>query len=295
MSVLSVLGSVLIAAALVLLARSWAECRTLTVSEYECVSPVLPDAFDGYRVVFLSDLHGASFGAHNEGLASRIAALRPDLVLIGGDMVTVHPSGRTLKGCEALADLLDRLPDVPVLYAYGNHEARLTRTFPEGALLTARFEEILSERGIPVLRDRRVPVFRGQDCILVSAAEFGKEHYKKGFKRPLPEGFFTEKAGERDEGRFEILLAHCPLYLEDAAAWGADLTLSGHFHGGTVRLPWAGGVLTPQFQLFYPYCKGRFAFGRKTGIVSAGLGTHTINIRINNPPDIVTVVLKKER
>ena len=218
-----------------------------------------------------------------------------DLVLIGGDMVTVHPSGRTLKGCEALADLLDRLPDVPVLYAYGNHEARLTRAFPEGALLTAQFEEILSERGIPVLRDRRVPVFRGQDCILVSAAEFGKEHYKKGFKRPLPEGFFTEKAGERDEGRFEILLAHCPLYLEDAAAWGADLTLSGHFHGGTVRLPWAGGVLTPQFQLFYPYCKGRFAFGRKTGIVSAGLGTHTINIRINNPPDIVTVVLKKER
>ena len=105
-----------------------------------------------------------------------------------------------------------------------------------------------------------------------------------------------EKAlGKSDEKRFSILLAHSPVFFEEYAAWGADLTLSGHFHGGTIRLPFLGGVMTPQFQFFLPWCAGRFDREGKTMIVSRGLGTHSINIRFCNKPQLVHIRLRKKQ
>lgn len=97
-----------------------------------------------------------------------------------------------------------------------------------------------------------------------------------------------------DPGKFSILLAHSPMFFHEYAAWGADLTLSGHFHGGTIRLPVLGGVMTPQYQFFYPWCAGEFTCenGKKM-IVGRGLGTHSINIRLNNKPQVVVVRVKK--
>ena len=70
--------------------------------------------------------------------------------------------------------------------------------------------------------------------------------------------YLERHLGPADDSRFQILLAHSPLYFEQYADWGADLTLSGHFHGGTIRLPFVGGVMTPQYQFFHPYCAGEF-------------------------------------
>ena len=94
--------------------------------------------------------------------------------------------------------------------------------------------------------------------------------------------------------KFQILLCHSPLFFDACRKWGADLTLSGHFHGGTIRLPYLGGVMTPQFQFFLPWCAGTFEENGKTMIVSRGLGTHSINIRLNNKPQLVVVDLKKK-
>ena len=105
-----------------------------------------------------------------------------------------------------------------------------------------------------------------------------------------------ETLGEPDPEKFCLLLAHSPLFFEEYAAWGADLTLSGHFHGGTIRLPLVGGVMTPQYQFFYPRCAGYFELlgkGREKSrmIVGRGLGTHSINIRLNDKPQVVVVRL----
>ena len=99
--------------------------------------------------------------------------------------------------------------------------------------------------------------------------------------------------GQPDEKRFSILLAHSPVFFEEYAAWGADLTLSGHFHGGTIRLPVLGGVMTPQYQFFYPRCAGEFTDekGRRM-LVGRGLGTHSINIRFCDKPQVLVVKLK---
>ena len=84
------------------------------------------------------------------------------------------------------------------------------------------------------------------------------------------------------------------MFFKEYADWGADLTLSGHFHGGTIRLPLIGGVMTPQFQFFFPWCAGQFEgeHGRKL-IVGRGLGTHSVNIRFNDKPQVVVVDVKK--
>ena len=112
----------------------------------------------------------------------------------------------------------------------------------------------------------------------------------------IPEGLLKETMGEPDPEKFCLLLAHSPLFFEEYAAWGADLTLSGHFHGGTIRLPLVGGVMTPQYQFFYPRCAGYFELpgkGREKSrmIVGRGLGTHSINIRLNDKPQVVVVRL----
>jgi predicted MPP superfamily phosphohydrolase len=90
---------------------------------------------------------------------------------------------------------------------------------------------------------------------------------------------------------FQILLAHNPVYFEQYASWGADLTLSGHLHGGIIRLPFIGGVITPQAKLFPRYSAGKYEIGEKKIIVSRGLGTHTIPIRFNNKPELSVIHL----
>ena len=110
----------------------------------------------------------------------------------------------------------------------------------------------------------------------------------------MEEDYLYKKLGRTDRRKFHILLAHSPLYFKNYAAWGADLTLSGHFHGGTVRLPVLGGVMTPQYQFFLPWCAGDFQMKGSRMIVSRGLGTHSINIRFNNKPQLVVIQLKKK-
>ena len=118
-------------------------------------------------------------------------------------------------------------------------------------------------------------------------------------KQPLSQEVLKEKLGSCEEQRFEILLAHNPIYFSEYVEWGADLILSGHVHGGVAKIPFLGGVIAPSFQLFPKYDGGKFQElgkdGRiKTMILSRGLGAHTIPIRIFNPGELVVVKIQKE-
>ncbi len=99
--------------------------------------------------------------------------------------------------------------------------------------------------------------------------------------------------GEPRTDACQILIAHNPLYFEEYAAWGADVVVSGHVHGGIMRLPVLGGVLSPNLSLFPKYDGGRFELGRAVMILSRGIGTHTIPLRIFNPAELVVLDFKK--
>lgn len=239
-------------------------------------------------LVFLSDLHNKEFGPDNQRLAAAVAAVSPDAVLIGGDTMVSRPGERSgLAVAERLVTRLVKLG--PVYYGNGNHEQRLVWEREKYGNLYVELRRMLKQAGAIHLSDRSAML--GED-IRIDGLNIDECYYKK-FRHPaLDTSYIKKHLGGADQNRFQILLAHSPLFINAYGDWGADLTLSGHFHGGTIRLPLLGGVMTPQYQFFQPWCAGEFEQDGRRMIVSRGLGTHSINIRLNDKPQVIVVHLK---
>ncbi|MBQ7536189.1 MAG: metallophosphoesterase [Stomatobaculum sp.] len=278
-------GTAAAAAAAALLDSAW-ERKSLTRAEYTIRSKKITSG--EYRFVFLSDLHDNVFGKDNCRLLRAVEAFRPDAVLIGGDMMTVKRTaeiGLTLKLVEELAERW------PICYADGNHETRMDRDRGIYGDLYDRLEKGLRRAGAEHLKDR--------SCILredlrVTGITITDDYYKKVFCKKMDPEYIRQRAGLSDKERFQILLAHTPMFPDVYEEWGADLTLAGHFHGGTIQLPGGIGLMTPQFQFFRKDVTGRHEHGNSTMLVSPGLGTHSVNLRLNNRPQIVAVQLLPE-
>ena len=277
------------------LARSQYERKALSVERVSIISPKLqsPKTF-----VFLSDLHNNEFGPENAGLIEAIDRVRPDAVLSGGDMmVTKEGKAETEVPLELFRALAQRYP---VYGGNGNHESRMLWKRDAYGDAYGRYQKELRAMGVVCLEDSSA--WLGPD-IRISGLEIDKKYYRKALFHRLPEmreKDIEKRIGPKPEAEekspfFQILLAHSPLYFEAYAAWGADLSLSGHFHGGTIRLPVLGGVMTPQYQFFLPCCAGVFEKGESRMAVSRGLGTHSINIRLNNRPQLMVLELKPQK
>lgn len=238
--------------------------------------------------VFLSDLHSNTFGRNNEDLIRAIGEVGPDGILIGGDMMVCKGKQEVDTALDLICSLAKRYP---VYCGNGNHECRMNRIRDVYGGQYDEYKGRLLKAGVHYLEDETVYV--GED-IAVSAIDIGEEYYKKFFVRKMKKEYLTKRLGEASKERFQILLAHSPLYHKTYCAWGADLSLAGHFHGGTIRIPLLGGVMTPQYQFFMPCCAGFFEKDGRYMIVSRGLGTHSINIRINNKPQVVVVKLSNK-
>ena len=110
-------------------------------------------------------------------------------------------------------------------------------------------------------------------------------------------GFIEKKlgnVGKSERDKYQVLIAHNPLYFPEYAEWGADMTVSGHVHGGIIRLPLLGGVISPAIALFPKYDGGKYMRGDKAMILSRGLGTHTIHVRFNNPGEVSVIKVRRE-
>jgi predicted MPP superfamily phosphohydrolase len=243
----------------------------------------------GRTVVFLTDLHDKEFGEKNQRLLERIRQEQPDFVLIGGDTMVAKPGLAGLKATEHLIAGLRQI--CPVYYGNGNHEQRLYREQESYGKLYQEFCRLLIQYQVTYLSDASVEV---DEDIRISGLNIAPVYYRDVFPGKMDPEYIARHLGRADKERFQILLSHSPLFLDAYAGWGADLTLAGHFHGGTVRIPGLGGVMTPQYQFFLPCCGGTFEKDRRTMIVGRGLGTHSINIRFCNKPQVVVVRLNKE-
>lgn len=239
-------------------------------------------------LVFLSDLHNHEFGIGNTRLFEAICRINPDAVLIGGDMM-VSKGGAELKVSLALTGRLAER--YPVYYGNGNHENRMLWEPEVYGRQYRTYEKSLQSLGVFVLGNR-TQNYRSD--IAITGIDLEKRYYQKFKPDRLKPEEIEKKVGKAETERFQILLCHSPLFFDACRQWGADLTLSGHFHGGTIRLPLLGGVMTPQYQFFLPCCGGEFEKQGKYMIVSRGLGTHSINIRLNNKPQLVVVDLKRK-
>ena len=271
------------------LARSQYERDQLVTTEYEIESEKLSPEFDGLCIVYLTDLHDKEFGEKNERLLQAVREAKPDMVLIGGDsMVARYGVPISVKKTVNFARTL--AGEYPVYYGYGNHEMRLQMREPERSYKT--FVHELRQAGVRILDNRSVSFHGCHGSLTITGLTMPWEAFTRYRKEPLKEGLIEHRVGTVPEKDFRVLMAHTPLYLEEYAAWGADVTLCGHYHGGTIYLPIVGGVMSPDYLLFPGICRGKFETNGKTMIVSGGLGTHSVNIRFGNKPQIIVLKLR---
>lgn len=243
---------------------------------------------DEFCAVVLSDLHNYEYGKDNERLMQAIRTVNPDAVLIAGDMIESEKG----KQIATTMVLLKRLAaEFPVYYGVGNHESKVLR-FPEK--FGNMFEELelgLKEAGLHIMRNEIawLPDFG----IRLYCVELEHAYYRRFITRHLPEDYMQKRFGAPDEDMLNILLAHNPEHFPDYAKWGADFVLSGHIHGGIIRVPGLGGAISPQMKLFPKYDGGEFKEGNSVMILSRGIGTHTLPVRILNRAELVVLRIKK--
>ena len=281
--ILILIGS---AAFLFILVAVW-DCNRFITVEYEIVSEKIAKPC---KFVLLSDLHNKSYGKNNEKLIKRIADLSPDAVLVAGDMLTAT-KGQPFDNARTLMEQL--AGSYPVYYGMGNHEYRL-QLYPEQyGDMYDRYLAGLKSAGIEPLINQNtyLPALH----VAVCGVQIDREYYQRFCTNPMKTDYLPKLLGEAREDACQILIAHNPQYFREYAAWGADVVVSGHVHGGIMRLPVLGGVLSPNMTLFPKYDGGRFDVGRSAMILSRGLGTHTIPLRIFNPGELVVLKLSKKQ
>lgn len=285
---LEILAGIFITAAVGLAVRSSYERKRFKTEHFYFNSEKLKEGTD-LKAVFLSDLHNNEFGSGNEELIKAIRREEPDFILIGGDMMVCKGE----KGIDIPFELIRKLSErYPVYYGNGNHEVRMRKQVSVYGDQYTRYVESLRKLGVVYLEDQSAEVeFQGQK-LTISSVDLEKKYYKKLVTGRMEASYLQEKLGYADKGAYQITMIHSPEYIRAAHIWGSDLVLSGHFHGGTIRLPFLGALMSPQFQLFPRYSAGEYQEGGTKMIVSRGLGTHSINIRLNNFPQLAVLHFK---
>ncbi len=241
------------------------------------------------KLMVVADFHGHYYGKNNQRLVKAAREMKPDMILIPGDMIV---SGHLETYPAALGFFEELTKIAPVYFANGNHESRVE--LPESAYYKAYqdYKKQVEALGVHILNNAsEASIIRGNQ-MEIYGADIPLECYTKGSVVPLPPNCLSDTLGEIQKGKFSVLLAHNPLFSEDYAKWGADLIVSGHYHGGLIRIPGVGSLLSPQFQFFPKYDGGHFEIGRSHVVVSRGLGTHTFHIRVFNRAELIAIHLR---
>ena len=245
-----------------------------------------------HKWVVLADLHLWRYGKHNERLVQAIREESPEAIFVPGDLI-VQTKPELFCVAEERMEQLTAM--APVFFSNGNHESRLEDPEHKNHALYQQLKMRMTELGVHILNNEREIVKAGEDELVMLGLELPLPYYKKGVDTPLAPGELSRCLGQPDASRYQILLAHTPKYVPEYFAWGADLSLSGHYHGGLVCIPGIGSVISPQFELFPKHSFGRFDEGTRTALVSRGMGTHTFHIRIFNRSELLVVTAKPEK
>ena len=251
----------------------------LEVNEYEIVSDRIPEAFAGFLIAQISDLHNAEFGERNEKLIQLLSQTDPDIIVITGDLIDSRHTDIEI----ALDFARQAVKIAPVYYVSGNHEARVRE-----------YEDLkmgLAEAGVVILENQKVQITREGEYITLMGIDDPsfQEDYLFGDSESVARQAIENLQNESDG--YTVLLSHRPELFNLYVDTGMDLVFSGHAHGGQFRLPFVGGLVAPNQGFIPKYDAGQFTQENTTMIVSRGVGNSIIPIRVNNRPEIVVATL----
>jgi uncharacterized protein len=269
----------------------------IQIVQYTIASSKVPQGFDGYKILQLSDLHSKRFGKDNKALISRINKINPDIIVVTGDMInSLNDAG------EVFLNLAEQLSgQYRIYHIVGNHEQIAQWKAKENKSgWYGHYINELEKLGVVVLNDSKADIGRDGSKISLYGLEVPLPYYKAKDtpsyigEKPYGSANVQKSLGEPEPKSFNILLTHNPMYFSAYREWGADLVLAGHMHGGIIRIPFKGGLLSPERAFFPQYDAGRFTEGESTMIVNRGLGNDSISIRIFNRPELSVITLKSK-
>lgn len=252
----------------------------LELNTYTISSDRLPEAFDGYRIAHVSDLHNTEMGKDNEKLLAILREADPDIIAITGDIIDSRNTDIDI----ALRFTKAAMEIAPCYYITGNHEARVSE-YDE-------LKEGMIELGVVVFEDGRVELEQSGKTITLLGVDDPsfQTDYLFGVSETVMQSKLQEIINEEDT--YTILLSHRPELFEIYADNNMDLVLSGHAHGGQFRLPFVGGLVAPNQGLFPKYDAGLYTEENTNMVVSRGIGNSILPFRFNNRPEVILIELK---
>lgn len=269
---------------------------TLQTTRYDLAYANLPESFEGFTIVQISDMHGMTFGTQNKDLVRAIEKIKPDLLVLTGDMISSHA-----QDGQAFLDFLEGIgKQFPTYMCLGNHEqiADYNERSTSRNLGYSDFIQKVRDEGVIILDNKRVDIKKENEAISLYGLTPEIYHYSRRDSEYADDSLllkrdYIQAVIGKQSNQFNLVLCHNPNYFKEYVAWGADLTLSGHIHGGIIQVPFKGGLLSPE-RLFFPeYDAGLFEENGRRMIVNRGLGYSQINMRLFNRPEISQIVLHK--
>ncbi|MGG0705474.1 metallophosphoesterase [Bacillus paramobilis] len=257
----------------------YSQNNLISKTEVNITSNKIPSSFKGFKILQISDLHNKKFGDNQETLIQKVKSINPDIIAITGDLI----DSKSYDAEVSLELIRELVMEYPIYFVTGNHE-KWSGKYND-------LEKELKKHHVTVLRNEHVTIHKGEQKINLL-----------GIDDPA----FV--AGNRDEGNvvkdeiliakfemnpdtYNVLLSHRPEFLAEYANEKIDLVLSGHAHGGQVRLPFIGGIVAPNQGLLPTYTAGLNEKQNTSMVVSRGLGNSIIPQRIFNRPELVVVQL----
>lgn len=239
----------------------------------------IPAEFYGFTIVQVSDLHNSEFGSHQTRLLNAVKAASPDIITVTGDLIDSSHTNIEI----AMEFIVGAVKIAPVYFVTGNHEA-----------WSDQYEDLkqqMIDAGVIILNDESTAIqFNGNSIQLLGLNDpdftATDDIYESAYMIDT-----KLKSMLKDTKEYTILLSHRPELFDVYSANNIDLILSGHAHGGQIRLPFIGGLIAPNQGFFPQYYEGVYKKEHTNMIVSRGLGNSIIPLRINNPPELVVITL----
>ena len=252
----------------------------LELNKHAIKSYKLPSEFDGFMIAQISDLHNAEIGDDNEKLLALLKEADPDIIAITGDMI----DSRRVDIQVALDFAREAIKIAPCYYVNGNHELRV--------LEYEELKEGLKEIGVIILENEKATISKEDESLTIiglsdPSLESGYIYTEEGEILNL----YLSKLSKKDDN-YKILLSHRPEYFDLYCEAGIDIVLSGHAHGGQIRLPFVGGIIAPHQGFFPKYDGGLYEKDETNMIVSRGIGNSLVPVRFNNRPEVVLIELQ---
>lgn len=255
------------------------ENTTLQVTNYDISDSKIPEEFNNYKIIQISDFHNTTLKKLSSDLLKEIKEQEPNIIVITGDLIDSRKTDVNIA-----IKFLKEIKDVaPIYYVTGNHESRLSEY--------KKLKEEMNNLGINVLENQAIEIQKNDALLNLIGVD---------------DPSFTNEIGVEDgeilrteisslnynKDIYTILLSHRPELFDTYVSENINLIFSGHAHGGQIRIPFVGGIVAPNQGVFPKYTSGKYEENNTTMIVSRGIGNSIIPFRINNRPELIVVELR---